>query len=337
MRGWIQDYEPAAVAAAAADFEIRFPDFDPDGSFARLRRTEYGRLDDTGQIYLDYTGGGLHGACQVEQHAGAVCAPVCSATRTRQSDLARITALVEHTRDVVCEFFGAAPEIPLRVHCQRQRGLAARRRVVPVRARRPSRPDRRQPQLGQRHPRVRPRDGAGSTTSRSARPSCASTGARSSGYCTTRSGGGRKLLAFPAQSNFSGVQHPSTRRRGAAARLGRPARRRRVRADEPHSTSRAVATRFRRALASTRCSDIPTGVGCLLARRDQARAAAPAVVRRRHGHHCVGAAATATTCTTTRPGSRTARSTTSTSLRWRSACSTCERSGCAAIHAASQC
>ena len=33
-----------------------------------LRTTDYARLDDQGQVYLDYTGAGLHAASQVEEH-----------------------------------------------------------------------------------------------------------------------------------------------------------------------------------------------------------------------------------------------------------------------------
>ena len=69
-----------------------------------------------------------------------------------------------------------ARRVPVHLHRQRQRRAAARRRVVPVRAGRHVRPHVRQPQLGQRHPRVRPAQGrARSPTCPSSRPSCAST------------------------------------------------------------------------------------------------------------------------------------------------------------------
>ena len=48
--------EPAGFEAAAARFARRFPRFDPGGSFAALRRAQYGRLADEGAVYLDYTG-----------------------------------------------------------------------------------------------------------------------------------------------------------------------------------------------------------------------------------------------------------------------------------------
>ncbi|MGC4075068.1 MAG: hypothetical protein QM760_21715 [Nibricoccus sp.] len=55
-------FEPGGLAVAQAHLRRRFPSFDPDGSFAELRATEYGRLDDTDQVYLDYTGGGSIGS-----------------------------------------------------------------------------------------------------------------------------------------------------------------------------------------------------------------------------------------------------------------------------------
>ena len=36
--------------------------------FEKLRAREFARLDAQGDIYLDYTGGGLHGSSQVARH-----------------------------------------------------------------------------------------------------------------------------------------------------------------------------------------------------------------------------------------------------------------------------
>ena len=67
-----------------------------------------------------------------------------------------------------------ARRVHRRLHPQRQRRAQAGRRGLPVRAGRPLPAERRQPQLGQRHPRVRPRArGARPPTSRSRRRSCA--------------------------------------------------------------------------------------------------------------------------------------------------------------------
>ena len=61
-------YEPTRMRAAEGEFRRRYPQFDQDGALEELRRSEYARLDETNQIYLDYTGGGLHGTSQVHKY-----------------------------------------------------------------------------------------------------------------------------------------------------------------------------------------------------------------------------------------------------------------------------
>lgn len=43
-------YEPPRLSKAEADFSRRYPEFDPDGTLAKLRRLEYARLDEGGQF-----------------------------------------------------------------------------------------------------------------------------------------------------------------------------------------------------------------------------------------------------------------------------------------------
>ncbi len=50
-----------------ADFRRRYPDYDHEAIEA-LRLSEYGRLDELAQTYLDYTGGGLHCSSQLSRH-----------------------------------------------------------------------------------------------------------------------------------------------------------------------------------------------------------------------------------------------------------------------------
>ena len=86
-------------------------------------------------------------------------------------------------------------------------------------------------------------------------------------YLTEVGGDHHNLFAYPAQSNFSGVQHPlEWIDAGARARLGRAARRGRVRADEPARPLRWHPTSSRS--RSTRCSAGRPASACLLARRE---------------------------------------------------------------------
>lgn len=103
-------YEPALAAAAEAGFASRYPGFDPDGRFARLRQAEYRRLVRAGQVYLDYAGGGLHAAGQVDAHAALLRARVLGNPHSDNPASLACAELVELTRQVVCDFFrpGAA-------------------------------------------------------------------------------------------------------------------------------------------------------------------------------------------------------------------------------------
>ena len=141
----------------------------------------------------------------------------------------------------------------------------------------------------------------------------------------------RNLLAFPAQSNFSGVQHPLDL------------------VDEAHAagwdvlvdaaafapTNRFDVARVRPDFATFsfyKMMGFPTGVGCLLCPARPARGARAAVVRRRHDHHRLGAGRRSLPPSTTRRRSRTAPSTTSTCPAVATGLRHLERVGVDAIH-----
>ena len=54
---------------AYAEFFARYPQYRSTLHLDALRAVEYGRLDEQGHVYLDYTGASLHAASQVRQHA----------------------------------------------------------------------------------------------------------------------------------------------------------------------------------------------------------------------------------------------------------------------------
>ena len=84
-------------------------------------------------------------------------------------------------------------------------------------------------------------------------------------HCSRRRRGATNLFAFPAQSNFSGVQHPlDSSTQAHVTRLGRAPRRGRLRADQPARPSHGAARL--RSLSFYKMFGYPTGVGCLLAR-----------------------------------------------------------------------
>lgn len=79
-------------------------------TFAALRRTEFSRLDELGQVYLDYTGAGLYAESQVRSHAEYLCRSVLGNPHSRNPTSQASTQQVEAARAKVLEFFNADPE-----------------------------------------------------------------------------------------------------------------------------------------------------------------------------------------------------------------------------------
>ena len=54
---------------AYENFLHDYPDYPGTAILDELRESDYRRLDDQQHTYLDYTGAGLYGSSQVQQHA----------------------------------------------------------------------------------------------------------------------------------------------------------------------------------------------------------------------------------------------------------------------------
>src|SRR5262245_49557000 len=93
--------------AAEGDFRSRDPRSDRGGTLARLRRLEYGRLDATGHVYLDYTGGSLYAQSQVEAHAELLRSSVFGNPHSGSPTSLAATGYLERARRAVCRFFNA--------------------------------------------------------------------------------------------------------------------------------------------------------------------------------------------------------------------------------------
>jgi len=61
-------YELDQMANAFSAFVESYPSFDQTRLLDEWRETQYNRLDAAGQIYLDYTGGGLYSESQLREH-----------------------------------------------------------------------------------------------------------------------------------------------------------------------------------------------------------------------------------------------------------------------------
>ncbi|MCC7416070.1 MAG: aminotransferase class V-fold PLP-dependent enzyme [Acidobacteria bacterium] len=94
---------------AFAGFLQAHPEYRETSHVDALRAAEYGRLDASGQTYLDYTGGSLYAASQIHQHAELLAGQVFSNPHSANRTSAATTELVERTRRRVLEYFNAPP------------------------------------------------------------------------------------------------------------------------------------------------------------------------------------------------------------------------------------
>jgi molybdenum cofactor sulfurtransferase len=101
---------PADMGAAHAAFLQAYPTFAETRVLDDLRATEYARLDKLGQIYLDYTGGGLYAAHQLRAHMDLLNEHVFGNPHSVNPTSRAMTELTERARAFVLEYFHAAPE-----------------------------------------------------------------------------------------------------------------------------------------------------------------------------------------------------------------------------------
>lgn len=75
-----------------------------------LRASEYARLDLGEHIYLDYTGGGLYAESQLRSHSKLLTERVFGNPHSSNPTSQAATQLVEHAREYVLKFFNADPD-----------------------------------------------------------------------------------------------------------------------------------------------------------------------------------------------------------------------------------
>ena len=75
-----------------------------------LRAREYARLDALDQAYLDYTGGGLYAASQLREHQELLSARVFGNPHSTSPSSAASTALADEARAAILVWLGASPD-----------------------------------------------------------------------------------------------------------------------------------------------------------------------------------------------------------------------------------
>src|SRR5215213_6121353 len=100
-------FAPEGQADAEATFLDSSPGFRATAVLDDLRATEYARLDATGHVYLDYTGGSLYAASQLEAHMRMLQDTVFGNPHSVNPTSTAATVLVERARAAVLRYFNA--------------------------------------------------------------------------------------------------------------------------------------------------------------------------------------------------------------------------------------
>ena len=173
-----------------------------------LRAGEYARLDVGGHIYLDYTGGGLYADSQLRRHTQLLTEHVFGNPHSSNPTSLAATQLVDHAREYVLKFFNADPEEYLAIFTSNASGaLKLVGESYPF-------PNGRYLLTFDNHNSVNGirefahARGATVTYIPVALPDMRVDASHLSRELAQPSTEGHNLFAYPAQSNFSSVQHP---------------------------------------------------------------------------------------------------------------------------------
>ena len=103
-------YEPDGLDAAYEVFAAAHPGYTRNSHLSELRDRDYGRLDRLGHVYLDYTGGGLYAESQLTRHLELLGDSVLGNPHSHNPTSLASTQLVDEARDAVLAFFNADPD-----------------------------------------------------------------------------------------------------------------------------------------------------------------------------------------------------------------------------------
>ena len=238
-----------------------------EGYFEQLRQREYARLDRDGHVYLDYTGGGLYAESQVKKHAELHAGGVYGNPHSINPTSLAATELVEHARAKVLEFFNAPSDEYVAIFTQNATcalklvgeayPFAGGRLLMTY--------DNHNSVNGLRE--FARKKGALFRYLPISAPELRVDEAQARAELARAKRGFHNLFAFPAQSNFSGVQHPlewieMARERGWDTIVD---------AASFAPTNRLDLSKWKPdfvPLSFYKMMGYPTGLGCLLARRE---------------------------------------------------------------------
>jgi selenocysteine lyase/cysteine desulfurase len=202
-------FAPAGREQAEAAFLDANPSFRATAILDELRSSEYGRLDARGDVYLDYTGGSLYAASQLEEHLELLRGTVYGNPHSVNPTSSAATVLVEQARAAVLRYFNAPEDEYACIFTPNATGAL---RLVGEAY--PFGPQARFLATFDNHNSVNGiREFARAKGARAAyvpleAPDLRVADGLLERYLDDAAADGHNLFAYPAQSNFSGVKHP---------------------------------------------------------------------------------------------------------------------------------
>ncbi|MEQ8675639.1 MAG: aminotransferase class V-fold PLP-dependent enzyme [Aggregatilineales bacterium] len=103
-------YSDAERQSAEQAFQRCYPEMQRTSAVDTLRRTAYQRLDEQGQVYLDYTGGGLYAQTQIDAHLQQLTTGTFGNPHSANPTSIAATELVNDARAYVYDYFNADPD-----------------------------------------------------------------------------------------------------------------------------------------------------------------------------------------------------------------------------------
>ena len=106
----VNRYDLDRMADGYSAFIESYPSFNRTLILDEWRESQYRRLDASGQIYLDYTGGGLYSESQLREHMDLLRTSVLGNPHSANPTSLAMTDLVEGTRDYILRYFNASAD-----------------------------------------------------------------------------------------------------------------------------------------------------------------------------------------------------------------------------------
>lgn len=200
--------DQANLTTAKNKFIQLYPEYETTGLLDELRQKDYSRLDRLDHVYLDYTGAGLYAESQIKTHLETLSGSVFGNPHSTNPSSVTTTHLVENARAYVLDFFNASPNEYVCIFTQNASGA-----LKLVGESYPFGPEDQYLLTFDNHNSVngireyaRTR-GAKVTYAPILPPEMRLDEDQLSKYLDMAQPKANNLFAYPAQSNFSGVQH----------------------------------------------------------------------------------------------------------------------------------